>query len=234
MHCLTPLRACARGVIIIPAYIMLVVFHHSPVVMYVVNYSEMFAGTQAICHEDIIALQTVYYKRNWLGCSPNPCTSAMCPGIYMEGQNWYDCFGEVFQIYRMYGVGDIHVGDVVGIYYPYESGKWFGCGDGICGKATCPGTPDSNTGFSDSDDWYDCWGEVFKIYARGKQLGATIVSHDHIMLFHVFSEDWVGLITDKADLRTCPGSIRPPLPDKYDQCWGEVFEIWKKSRTYSM
>jgi len=28
------------------------------------------------------------------------------------------------------------------------------------------------------------------------------------------------------DLHSCPGETRPPPPDRYGECWGEIFELW--------
>ena len=120
------------------------------------------------------------------------------------------------------------MGDVVGIYYPCEPGKWMGCGGSNCAKSTCPGTPTTAYGFHNSENWFRCYGEAFKIYARGKSLGSAITAQDAVMLFYIQDQKWVGLDTTYVGHRTCPGTVRPPPSDKYDQCWGDVIEIWKQ------
>ena len=163
-----------------------------------------------------------------MSCAPNPCRRATCPRLYLEGADWNNCWGEVFRIFRFSGPGRVRAGEVVAIYYPRETGRWFGCAGINCGKATCPGTPTLAYGMQNRDKWFQCWGEVFKIYARGRPLGATIYSHDDIMLFYLQQRKWVGLVGAYTDKRTCPGTVRPPPPSRYDVCWGEVFELWER------
>jgi len=146
----------------------------------------------------------------------------------MEGRDWTNCWGEVFQIYRASGPGTVKVGDLVGIYYPRERGRWLGCPTEKCGKATCPGIPTIAYGFQNRENWLRCYGEVFKIYARGKSLGSAITAHDPVLLFYIQDQNWVGLDTTYVLHHTCPGTVRPPPSNKYDQCWGEVMEIWKR------
>ena len=145
----------------------------------------------------------------------------------MEGNDWNRCWGEVFKIYRRKGRGRVKVGDYIAISYPREIGKWLGCAGRLCGKAGCPGhSCNSRSGFSSPRKWNQCWGEVFKMYARGKRVGAPIYSHDHVMLYYVRGRDWVGLVGRHPDHRGCPGKRLPPPNHKYDRCWGEVFDLW--------
>ena len=177
-----------------------------------------------------MAFQPVYNKRYWLSCDFNPCRggAASCAGLFMEGSDWTNCWGEVFQIYRASGPGTVKVGDVVGVYYPRQPGKWLGCSPSNCALATCPGTPTTTYGFQNSEKWLRCYGETFKIYARGKSLGSAITAHDAVMLFYIQGQKWVGLDTTYVGHRTCPGTARPPPPDKCERCWGEVMEVWKR------
>jgi len=184
----------------------------------------------AIRQGSTVAFQPLYNKRYWLGCSHNPCRDGTqsCPGLFMEGNDWNRCAGEVFQIYRASGPGTVKVGDRVGIYYPHQRGRWLGCAGTNCVRATCPGTPTTLHGFQNSHNWVRCYGEVFKIYARGKGIGSDITAHDAVMLFYPRTQSWVKLDTTYVVKHTCPGRVLPPSPDKYDQCWGEVMEIWKR------
>ena len=177
-------------------------------------------------HGNTIALQHLFQKRYWLGCAPaGKCTKATCPSLYMEGNDWNACWGEVFQIYRRRGPGLICVGNVVGLHYPRQKGNWFSMYKGQGHKARCPGQPTIAHGFQTKLRWFLCLGEVFKIYARGKPNGTPITDHDDIMLCYIRAKKWVGFF-DPPDFRTCPGTILPPPPNRYDVCWGEVAELW--------
>ena len=98
--------------------------------------------TQSVRHGSTVALQAVYSKHDWLGCSTTTtsCANSACPGLYMEGQDWNRCRQNVFQIFRAQGHGDVKVGDLVGLYLTRESGKWINCGLTLCVKGSCPGT----------------------------------------------------------------------------------------------
>ncbi len=41
-------------------------------------------------------------------------------------------------------------------------------------------------------------------------------------------QSWASLADAVSGHAGCPGTALPPPPDRYDKCWGEVFEIWKK------
>ena len=188
----------------------------------------LYLPAAVIQQGNTIALQLLYNRHSWLGCAGNPCGKASCPGIYMEGGDWTNCWGEVFRIYRLHGPGTVAVGDLVGIYYPRESGKWLGCAGSLCGKAGCPGQPTTEYGFENPEKWFQCYGEVFKIYARGKSLGEPIEAYDDVMLYYLSGQNWVGLAGDRVNHAGCPGTIRPPPNERYEVCWGENFEIWKQ------
>ena len=112
------------------------------------------------------------------------------------------------------------------LLYP-PGNDWFSIAGGTGHRNPCPGSPTSGNGFANEDKWLICFGEVFRIYARGKSSGAVITDHDDIFLFYVNAYTWVGLIGGgAADLRSCPGTSRPPPAAHYDICWGEVFELW--------
>ena len=176
-----------------------------------------------------IALQT-YDKRTWLSCSFHNCKKQTCPLLYMDPHDWTRCWGEVFQIYRQKGKGAICVGDVVGLHYPREHGKWFSLAGGHGHKAPCPGPPNLSSGFANKYKWFQCWGEVFKIFARGydgklKSHGEVIKEHDIIMLCYIRQNKFVGF-HNVPNLQTCPGTSLPPPANKYDRCWGEVAKVW--------
>ena len=145
----------------------------------------------------------------------------------MDGIDWNNCPADVYQIYRFRGLGSVRVGDIIGLYYP-PGRNWFSMAGGTGHGASCPGTPTSAYGFADEDKWLRCYGEVFRIYARGKSSGAVIKEHDEIFLFYLNDNNWVGLVRNFADHRDCPGTVRPPPAANYDACWGEVFEVWMR------
>ena len=89
-------------------------------------------------------------------------------------------------------------------------------------KNSCPGAARNEYGF---EKWYHCYGSVFKIYAHEKQLGDTVNDQDDIMLFYLQGLKWIGAYSSDHH-RPCPGATRPPPPNKYDACGGEVYKIW--------
>ena len=153
----------------------------------------------------------------------------------IEGNDWTTCWGEVFQIYRASGPGRVRVGDLVGIHFPGRSTSgrqlWLGCNWLSCYTASCPGQPTTAHGFATQEHWYRCWGEVFKIYAKGKSDGAIINDRDDIMLYYLQEQLWVAQGDGDTKKFPCPGSTRPPPLSKYDFCPWETFTIWKKPST---
>ena len=149
----------------------------------------------------------------------------------MTGSDWTTCWGEVFQVYRASGPGQIHVGDLVGLHYPRGSIKWLGCRGVNCTKDTCPGQPTTAHGFASHEHWYRCWGEVFKIYSKNKSDGTIINDGDDIMLYYLHDELWVAQDDGDTQKSPCAGTTRPPPLSKFDICPSETFTIWKKPFT---
>ena len=140
----------------------------------------------------------------------------------MEGSDLTNCRNVLFRVYRMNGPGYVCVGDAVGLYY-IQGRNWFSMAGGTGHRHPCPGTPTSAHGFANQDKWLICFGEVFRIYAKGKSIGQAIRDHDDIFLYYVDANKWVGLVGDNpADHRTCPGAVHPPPDSRYDVCWGGV------------
>ena len=161
-----------------------------------------------------------------MSCWNTPCAEGTCPGLYFSDEDVDNCAGEVFEIYRRLGSGNVLVGDFVGLHYPYTSGNWLGCSLDNCAKATCPGQATDEYGFATEEKWYNCWGEVFRIYAAGKDSGDPIESGDDIFLYYLNDHKYVTLNT-KTGKATCPGENRPPPISQYDTCYDEVFNIVK-------
>ena len=133
----------------------------------------------------------------------------------------------MFRIYKNPS-GHIQVGDKVGLYFPIK-GKWFSCWDSNCDTKPCPSTPHWYYGFANRHKWQVCSGEIFQIYARGKNVGDYISHQDAIMLCYPYQSNWVSLHESRhsAHKQTCPGSTLPPPLAKWDACNGEVFFINK-------
>ena len=193
-----------------------------------INFCFTHAG---LSHGDTIALQT-FVRARWLSCSSTACTARSCPNMIMMGNDWDTCYGEVFQIYRASGPGRVRVGDLVGLYYPNLPGKWFGC-PGIgrgCVKTICPGHPTIAHGFAAQDNWYRCWGEVFRIYTNGKRNGDVINSGDDIMFYYIQEGNWISQpVTGNVAKFHCPGIVRPPPLSRFDVCPSETFKVWKRA-----
>ena len=117
----------------------------------------------------------------YAACGAYYCRGCTCPGLYMDDHEWWECHGNVYEIYRAAGPGPIRVGDFIGIYYPHRN-RWFGCPYTNCRKYTCP-TPTWQYGFSSLEKWFKYWGQVFMIYPCGKGLGDFIEEHDDVMLY---------------------------------------------------
>ena len=182
----------------------------------------------AIYQGNNMAFQS-YHRRKWFSCAPNPCRSThTCAGFAISGTEWRSCWGEVFRFYRARGSGAVRVGDVVGVYYPREPGKWLGCSGGNCVKATCPGTPSTTYGFQNSEKWTVCVGEVFVIYAQGKRVGSVINERDIIMLHYLIGNQWVNLANTIVARGSGPGRTRPPSAATYERNWSYTLEVWKQ------
>lgn len=191
------------------------------------NSHKYFTSYTALSHGDTIAIQT-FRRDQWLSCSGLHCGSQGCPGVLFDTDDWRRCWGEVFRIYRAAGPGQIRVGDLVGIYYLNEDGRWLGCAGPYCAKATCPGRPTTENGFASRDHWYRCWGEVFRIYANDKNDTTVINYGDNIMLYYMSGHSWISQGYLGTEKKSCPGSLHPPQHDKFDRCSWEVFLFWKQ------
>lgn len=188
------------------------------------NYTFYILG---IKHGDKIALQS-FSRHRWLDCSGSQCTHTTCPKVYFEGNDWNTCRDNIFHIYRARGPGDVLVGDLVGIYLSNERENWFSCRNSTCGKSACPGIATTDHGFAIEEHWYRCYGEVFKIYARGRNMSEPIVPNDDVLLNYIQEYNWVQSATPVRKA-LCPGSVRPPPAERYDVCYVEVHQIWKNS-----
>lgn len=179
----------------------------------------------AVSSGNYVALQ--YSKNAWLSCHHNTCTRQTCPGFHFTRSERARCAGEVFRIYKS-TPGRIKVGNKVGFYFP-KKGNWFSCWDSDCDTKPCPGVPNWLNGFANPHRWQVCNGEIFQIYAEGRNFGDDILHSDAIMLCYPYQRQWVSLHESRhsAHKQTCPGGVLPPPLAKWQVCNGEVFFIKK-------
>ena len=164
--------------------------------------------------------------------------------MFMDNRDYSSCQGTVFNLYRLnfkgQSQGTVRVGEMVGIYYPRDK-FWLGCAGGTgakCYRTTCPGKPTLANGFANTKLIKQCYGAVFKIFARGKKIGDVITHRDDILLYINSGGQYVsyrpkslmmyGSIFEAMIMHRgiCPGRAIPP--SKYEQCPDEIFSIWKK------
>ena len=96
-----------------------------------------------------------------------------------------------------------------------------------CDKRPCPGTTAQASDFSNDR----CWGEIFKLYARGKPEGQIIYNGDVVMLYYVREGRYVSIQGEyeaaDTSLDFCPG-VAPPAYLSYGTCSKNVFRIYRK------
>ena len=74
----------------------------------------------------------------------------------------------------------------------------------------------------------DAMGRYTKFYARGKKNGDIITHKDDVMILFLQNFDYLSFPGGTIHRNPCPSGHRPPSREKYDCCWGEVFNIWKR------
>ena len=100
----------------------------------------------------------------WFGCHTTLCVKSTCPGIscneyrFYTPENWYRCYGSVFNIYaHEKQLGDtINDQDDIMLFYPRDL-DWIGGGD-----RTCPG----NARLSPHNKYDVCDEEVYRIWKK--------------------------------------------------------------------
>ena len=148
-------------------------------------------------------------------------------GLYFDKSDWVDYSAQSFQIYRMNGKGNVRVGEVIALYYPYNH-DWITSNTQYLVRDNCPGNPSEAHGMADAKKWESCPGNVFKIYAKGKSVGDDILRGDDITLYHLNDKKWPSAETDKIHQKACYGTTHPPVYAKYDMCVKEVFKLLKR------
>jgi hypothetical protein len=185
-------------------------------------------NAKAITHCATIGLQFVANMGKWLGCAGHPCGGAPCPRLIFTGAEWNNCWGEVFQIYRPLGRGDIQSGDFVGLYNSRYS-RWFSLYQNRGQMLSCPGSLNPAIGFDHLYKWFLCGGEVFRIYAYGKKDGVPLDEEDDIMLYFPAGGTFGRFPNNGAvGVNTCPRGQLPPTCDKFDRCPENLIKITVK------
>ena len=159
----------------------------------------------------------------WLSCSDDVCDLRSCPynGHYIKSLT--ACKGELFRILVENG-GTVESGEKVRFFI--ETRKWLGCPlNDRCDKKTCPGT------FSQGAKFNRCGGEDFRIYARGRTNGETVLNGDLVMIhLPAFGSKYISIqgYNESSDtsMNYCPGKV-PPSYDDFTTCSNNVFRIYK-------
>lgn len=166
-------------------------------------------------------------RNEYIGCSDKYCKPTTGPGLYMDTGDWDEHPATTFQIYRMHGEGDVMVGEVVALYYPKDK-KWMMSSGLHLVKDTCPGEPSEEHGMEDDEKWFACSESVFKIYAKGKNVGDDIYRGDDISLYIIRDRKWFASESNYIQKTSCSGTSRPISDELYDSCYKEVFELFKR------
>ena len=193
-------------------------------------FCSMYIGRLPLRDHDYLRLQFLGAKNGWLGCDQPVCDLRTCPS-YNHNYRYFDsrCSGEKFQIISDGNQGSsVTSGQRIRLRYLHKHNSWMGCSHkNRCEKNTCPGTTSQGTNFRNNR----CSGEIFKIYARGRDYGQTIYNGDVVMLYYAQGQRYVSIqgedLGHDTRLNFCPG-IAPPAYLSYGICSENVFRIYRK------
>ena len=182
-------------------------------------------------NHDYLRLQFLGAKDAWLGCpdTNKVCDLRTCPSSNENYHDFNGCSGEVF---RIIGEGtfksSIKSGQRIRLRYLREKNAWMGCpSNKNCDHRTCPGTTSQGRNFANNR----CYGEIFRIYARGRTNGQIIYNGDVVMLYYPDNGRYVSIQGksngDDTSLDFCPGMV-PPAYLSYGICSKNVFRIYRK------
>ena len=167
--------------------------------------------------------------KGYLGCPFDVCDLRTCP--IGHHKNFAICTGEGFQIIGE-GGGSIKSGQRVRFRFVREGNTWLGCPLNYCDKRLCPGEINSVR----ARNFDTCWGEVFRIYACGRNNGHRIQNGDLVMIYfpehpHGKGKGYISIqgSSEGADtsLSLCPGN-NSLTPLRYSLCSNNVFRIHRK------
>ena len=163
----------------------------------------------------------------WLGCPASVCDLRNCPSRNNNYANFGLCSGEQFQIIGEGTQGNpIKSGQRIRLRYVHAHNTWMSCSiNNHCDKRTCPGTTIQASNFG------RCWGEIFRIYARGRTNGQTIYNGDVVILYYIHSGKYITIqgqnYGNDTSLNFCPG-VTPPAYLSYGICSKNAFRIYRK------
>ena len=177
-------------------------------------------------------LQFLGARNAWLGCPDTAngiCDLRTCPSDNDNYRHFGRCWGALFQIIGEGTHGSaIKSGQQIRLRYLHEHNSWMSCSaNNHCNKRTCPGTTAQGSDFRNSR----CWGEIFRIYARGRTNEQTIYNGDVVMLYYGPAGKYVTIegqnYADDTSLNFCPG-VTPPAYLSYGICSKNAFRIYRK------
>ena len=206
----------------------------SPLIDIIMIYSSnilFHAGALTLRDHDYLRLQFLGARNAWLGCADSNgiCDLRTCPSRNYNYRKFGTCWGEEFQIISDGTHGSaVKSGQQIRLRYLREHNSWMGCpSNNRCSKKTCPGTTAQGGDFKNNR----CWGEIFRIYARGRANGQTIYNGDVVMLYYVRDGRYVSIQGqyegDDTSLNFCPG-VAPPAYLSYGICSKNTFRIYRK------
>ena len=193
------------------------------------NYAACFLFLEylPLRNHDLIRLEFMGAK-GWLGYPDSVCDLRNCPYYGNNIYNFNSCHGELFRIVVENG-GSVKSGYRVHFQYVTWTNWWLGCPiANRCDKRNCPGSLAQGASFTNSR----CNGEIFRIYAHGRNYGNTIYNGDLVMIYlPAYSSNYISTqgSTEGADtsMNSCPGRT-PPAYFSYSICSNNVFRIYKK------
>ena len=113
--------------------------------------------------------------------------------------------------------------------YNLREGNWFSVYGGRGKKSPCPGTFNEQHGFESLEKWFDCGGEVFQVFAKGKGYGETITDQDTLSFYYPLDRTYVKFLSDQVVVSQCmldkSGFKRPPSNEAFDRCLSDSVEI---------
>ena len=149
-----------------------------------------------------------------------------CPSVH-DYHDFNNCGGEKFQIIGEGATQNaIKSGQRIRLRFLGAEKGWLGCPTKThCDRRPCPGTT------AQASDFSRCEGEIFRIFARGKENGQVIHDGDLVMLYYPVTDTSVSIQGqnegDDTSLNFCPG-VTPPAYLSYGICSKNVFRIHRK------
>lgn len=192
------------------------------------SYITLYTARIKLLDGDRLRFQSIGVRRGFIGCYDDICDLRFCPSWNENNLRDFSlCWAEVFQIIGegLHLGGPITSGMRVRIRYTRVANTWFACvNNARCDKRPCPGN------ITQARNFDVCGGEVFHIYARGREFGEDIANGDLVMLFSSFIDRRYVAANgqnDADDLTVdfCPGET-PPAYLSYAFCSKNVFRIY--------